>query len=120
MEKIITCIICPHGCEIRVDGEPAANHVEQVEGCRCQRGHTYARQEFLSPCRILTASVRVAEPGRRMLPVRSSTPVPLESLLPCVAELKKLTVHAPVSYHQVIVSDILNTGADIVACMPLE
>jgi len=120
MEKMITCIICPHGCEIRVKGAPDANHIEQIEGCRCQRGHTYARQEFLSPSRILTASVRVAEPGRRMLPVRSLTPVPLKLLLPCVAEIKKLIVHAPVYYHQVILSDILNTGADIVACMPLE
>ena len=118
--KKVACIICPHGCAISVSGEPKENRVDRIEGYRCQRGQEYARQEFLFPTRILTASVRVTEPGRRMLPVRSSAPVPLELLFPCMAEIKKQTVHAPVSLHQVVVRDILDTGADIVACMPLE
>ena len=120
MKKNVACIICPHGCAISVTGEPKANRIDQIEGYRCPRGQEYARQEFLSPTRILTASVRMAEPGRRMLPVRSSAPVPLELLFSCMAEIRKQTVHAPVSHHQVIVRNILNTGADIVASMPLE
>jgi CxxC motif-containing protein len=116
MKKEIVCIICPEGCRITVEGE--GNQVNSTENSGCKRGEEYAINEFVSPCRILTTTVRV--PGRRMLPVRSSKPVPRELLLPCMAEIKKKTAEVPVWMHQVILPDILGTGIDVISCMPME
>lgn len=113
MEKQITCIICPVGCEITVCGE--GEHIDSIEGFSCKRGETYARTEFIHPVRILTSTVKMEGTREPLLPVRSSMPIAKELQLACIHELRKLTVHPPVARHQVLIANILNTGADIIA-----
>ena len=116
MEREIICTVCPQGCHILVEGEGA--HVESIKNYSCKRGYEYATTEFVNPCRILTTSVRVE--GRRMLPVRTSKPIPRELLMPCMSVIKEKSADVPVRMHQVIVTDILGTGTDVIACMPIE
>lgn len=118
MNTEIICVICPKGCRVRARGE--AGRVDEISGHQCARGEKYARSEFLDPRRLLTSSVRLLGPGRNMLPVRSSEPLPRDRLLECMAEIKKQRVGRPVTMHQVIIADILGTGVDMVACLPLE
>lgn len=119
MKKEVICIICPRGCHIQVEGEGGT--VTKIENNECKRGYEYAKSEFINPCRILTTSVRLeGNAPRKMLPVRSNKAIPKNMLLPCMAEVKKHTIKAPVSMYQVIIKDILGTGADMVACMPIE
>ncbi|MEA4848150.1 MAG: DUF1667 domain-containing protein [Clostridiaceae bacterium] len=119
MKKEIICIICPRGCHIQVEGK--GDVVERIENNQCQRGYEYAEAEFINPCRILTTSVKLeGVDQRKMLPVRSNKAIPKDMLLPCMVEVKKQVIKAPVSMHQVIIKDILGTGADMVACMPIE
>jgi CxxC motif-containing protein len=118
MNSIIICTLCPNGCRIEI----AAGGGQDVElaGYGCQRGRSFAEEECLAPKRILTASVQVSGAGRKMLPVRTTMPVPKDQLLACMEELGKISLDSPVAFHQVILHDILGTGADVVASMRLE
>ena len=111
--KNITCTVCPMGCEITVTGE--GERIERIEGYTCKRGEQYARDEFLHPVRIFTSSVRLTGGAEPLLPVRSSKPVPKELLLDCAKILRTVSVQAPVARGQVLVPNVLGTGADIIA-----
>ena len=112
-EKIITCITCPVGCSITVcaDGDKICS----ISGNACKRGEAYARDEFTHPIRILATSVKVCGADVPLVPVRSSKPVPKELLPDCMTEIKQIAAKAPICRYDVIIHDILGTGADIVA-----
>lgn len=112
-EKKITCIVCPIGCEITVCGE--GENITSIEGYTCKRGETYARNEFIHPVRILTSTAKIRGAAEPLVAVRSNKPVPKELLLDCMEEIKKLDLTAPIHRYDVLISNICNTGADIVA-----
>ena len=112
-EKIITCTRCPMGCTLTVretDGGLT------VTGNTCPRGEEYGRSEFICPVRTLTSTVRVLGGSEPLLPVRTDRPIPKDKLMDCMALIRALTVTAPVTTHQVLVENIADTGADLVAC----
>ena len=113
MEKEIICTVCPMGCHILVSGE--GERVDRVEGFGCKRGESYARSEFSHPVRILTSTVALRGAVEPLLPVRSSVPVPKELIPACMQVLREVSASAPVKRHDIIVADILGTGADIIA-----
>ncbi len=43
-EKLITCIVCPNGCNVTVKEQEGGELL--VEGFECKRGDKYARDEF--------------------------------------------------------------------------
>jgi len=112
MQKIFTCIICPVGCEICVTGINGT--IEKIEGNECKRGITYATDEFLNPKRILTTTVRLEGAKLPVVSVRSDKPLPKDKIFDCMAILKKTKVKAPVAMGQVVVENILETGANII------
>lgn len=118
MKKIIICTVCPNGCRIEADYTGEADLT--LTGQRCERGKAYARDECFSPKRTFTGSVRVTGAGRRMLPVRSSVPIPRPLLERCAEETRALSVAAPVACHQVLLPNVLGSGADLIASMTLE
>ena len=113
MKKEIVCTVCPRGCHITVEGEGEA--ISSLTGNGCQRGYTYAAAEFSHPVRILTTTVRLAGRTDTLLPVRSSVPVPKEKLFECMEVIRGAEAPVPVRQYDVIIPDILGTGADIVA-----
>ena len=115
MEKRdLICVSCPIGCAITVELDDNGQ-VISVTGNTCKRGDSYARQECTHHDRMLTSTVKV-EGGRLQVgPVKSSVPVPKEMLFDCMSEINKVTVKAPVKIGDVVLKNILNTGADIVA-----
>jgi CxxC motif-containing protein len=84
-----------------------------MEGNECDRGKEYARNEYFHPKRILTTVVKVSGADVPLVPVRSDKPLPKELLLQCMDLLKAITLEAPVSRYDVIIKDILGTGANI-------
>jgi len=140
MSKDLVCITCPLGCRLSVelgaDGEIA------VAGNRCPRGAVYAREEFFSPKRVVTASARAAfadistkaadgsqDLGRslgerssgaigasiRRVPVRSTAPFPKELVADLLREIYALTVGIPVKSGAILISNALGTGIDVIA-----
>ena len=54
--KVIRCIVCPTGCQIKAISK-GSDIV--FEGYTCNRGLEYAQQEYYEPKRILTTTIRV-------------------------------------------------------------
>ncbi len=109
----IVCIVCPNGCRMNVFVDEQ-NRVIRVENALCRNGRAYAENEVQCPRRSLTSTVKVKGGTYPLVSVRSSKPIPKEKLQEAVNELRLLELTAPVDFHQVVVSDILGTGADIV------
>lgn len=109
------CIGCPLGCRLEVDAEPGEQSVVEVRGFACRRGREYALQEHTAPRRIVTTTVAIAGARWGRLPVRSSAPAPKDKVLAICNALRDLRVSAPVAMGDIIVSNILNCGVDIIA-----
>ena len=77
MVKQFTCIECPVGCLLTVEGE--GKKIISVTGNSCPRGKAYAESEFTAPVRTVTSTVRAKNGG--MIPVRTSGGVPKEEVL---------------------------------------
>ncbi len=108
MRELI-CIVCPRGCHMRVDGEL------NVTGNFCPRGAQYAKAELTNPTRVVTSTVRLEGGAYRRCPVKTSVPIPKGLIPELMEELCRISAKAPVDVGDVLASDILGTGADIVA-----
>ena len=118
MKKTVTCTVCPNGCEIEVNYTTKEDAV--LTGYACKRGITYALDECFEPKRTFTASVRITGTDRRMLPVRTTAPIPKDLLLKAAEALNEITLEVPVKCGDVIVDNFLDTGVKLIAAMSLE
>lgn len=117
-KKTITCITCPSGCKIEV--EEVENGELTMTGYSCKRGIKYATSEFYHPSRILATTVRILDAMLPLLPVRSKEPVPKEQLFPIMDKLATLSVKAPIKVGDVVLTNVLETGVDVVATRSLD
>lgn len=116
--KEIICIVCPMGCQIEVCGDAAAGYT--VKGNACSRGEKYGIKELSDPTRVLTTTVRLNSRLHSRLPVRSDGPIPKDMIFPCMKHLNSIVMEAPVGIGTVIVENILDTGANIVAARSIR
>ena len=107
----LICINCPKGCEMEVS---AAGDKVSVAGNACPRGADYARAELTNPTRMVTGLVRVAG-MRKPLPVKTRTAVPKAKVDAVLFALHQATVQLPVKIGDVIISNVAETGVDVVA-----
>ena len=118
MKKIITCTVCPNGCEV------VATYTSKddltLEGYRCRRGIEYCTNECFDPKRTFTSSIAITGSNRRCMPVRTTAPIPKASLLDVAAAVHAMKLEAPIPCGQVVATDLCGTGVDLVACMTLE
>ncbi|MDD4084633.1 MAG: DUF1667 domain-containing protein [Acholeplasmataceae bacterium] len=112
-KRALTCIVCPKGCAMTATITDGL--MTELTGNSCPRGKKYAEEEILAPKRMLTSTVRVLNGELALLPVVSKSSLPKGRILACVEELRKITVLAPIAEGQVIVTNILGLGVDIVA-----
>ncbi len=118
IDKNIICTVCPVGCEIHVFGKNKENLV--VEGNKCKRGKAYSIDEVLMPKRVLTSTVAVRGGKVKRLPVKSKEGIAKEKLFDAMEIINKTTVSAPVVMGEVIISDILGTGIDIISSRNID
>jgi CxxC motif-containing protein len=109
----IICIICPLACRVSVavDGE---GRILEVTGFQCKKGKEYAVAEYRSPMRVLTMTVIAENSRHALLPVRTNRAIPREKLFDCIHYLAEKRVEPPLKAGDVIVRNVLNTGADII------
>lgn len=111
MIKEMVCIVCPMGCHLKIDTDTL-----EVTGNTCPRGPIYAKEELTAPKRVITSTVKIEGGIHNRLPVKTSTSIPKELNFKCMELLNDIVVKSPVKHGQVIIKNILGTGADIVAC----
>ena len=118
MIRKMTCIVCPNGCELEaeiVDGKCIS-----VSGNLCLKGAQYAAQEVEAPKRTIASSVAVKNGVLPLVSVRLNRAVPKEKLFEVMAEIRKLSLNAPVHTGDLIVENILGLGSDLIATKNVE
>ena len=111
--KELTCIGCPIGCSLTV--KLADGKVESVTGNECKIGIRYAQTECTNPTRMLTSVVKIRNGEINMLPVKTDKEIPKDIIFEAVNLLKGTVVDAPIEVGDIIVRDILGTGANFIA-----
>lgn len=115
MAKVITivCTNCPLGCRVSVERE--ADGSFKVSGNKCQRGYDFAVEEMTDPKRVLTTSVKVVDGEIPLVSVRTFPRIPKRLIPAAMEKIRKLRVRAPVRVGDVLVKDLLGTGAKLLA-----
>ena len=117
MNRTLTCIICPNGCELDVAWENEGGVPENitVTGNKCPRGVEYAEQELKNPMRTIASSVVLTGGTMPLVSVRVNGPIPKAKIMDVMEEIRKATVSAPVKIGDVVIADVLGLGVDVVA-----
>ena len=115
--RIIRCIVCPTGCEIKVLQDK--DRKITFEGYTCKRGLEYAQQEFYEPKRILTTTIRVENGFLPLVPVRTDKPILRDKLNEAMKLIADKKIKAPVKMGQILINNVLNTDANVIASRDL-
>jgi CxxC motif-containing protein len=112
-KKHFVCVICPIGCEIDVvhDG----SKIISTEGNKCEKSEEFVSQELIEPMRILTTTVRIQGSRWPVIPVRTDKSVPKRLFPRIMRQLRRIKLQAPVNILDVVVRDVLHTGANVIA-----
>ena len=113
MNRTLTCIICPNGCELEISYE--GDQVLSVTGNMCPTGAAYAEQEIKNPMRTIASSVKLEGGTMPLVSVRVNGPIPKAKIMDVMDVIRKTTVMAPVKIGDVIIADVLGLGCDVVA-----
>ena len=113
-EQEIICTGCPMGCRVMLTVGPDLS-IENLAGNQCKEGKKYVTAEFKHPVRVFTATVMTEGSRRRLLQVRTDSPVSKPHLKKLMRAVAKIKVKPPVKMGQEIVHDILGTGANLIA-----
>jgi len=115
--KDIRCIICPTGCLVHVEN---INGELIIEGHSCKRGEEYAREEFVSPKRILTTTMQIENGFLPLVPVRSDNPILKDKLEDALKQIARTKTKAPIKMGDVLIENILGLGINIIASRDLQ
>ncbi|NMM65415.1 DUF1667 domain-containing protein [Clostridium sp. P21] len=108
----LVCIGCPMGCQLQVKLE--GDKVIEVSGNTCKKGAEYGEKECTNPTRIVTSSVYVKDGNVDVVPVKTESDIPKGKIFDCVKALKGV-VKAPINIGDVVVTNIADTGVNIIA-----
>ena len=116
MKRELTCIVCPIGCQLSVTLENGV--VTEVTGNTCPRGKQYAIDECVSPVRTITTTARTTEGG--VIPVKTDRPIPKDLMFACMKEINSFIVTLPAHIGDIVIKNLLNTGANVVVTANME
>lgn len=112
MLREFTCIVCPNGCEITADHDDTTIH--SISGALCPKGEAYVKQELTEPKRTIATSVLVLGGELPLVSVRLTEAIPKAMIFDAVKEIQAITLQAPVTAGTVILSNLQNTGVDVI------
>ncbi|MBQ9784782.1 MAG: DUF1667 domain-containing protein [Clostridia bacterium] len=116
MKRNLTCIVCPMGCQMVAvieDGKVVA-----VTGNTCARGKQYAIDECTNPRRTVTSTVRTQSGG--VVAVKTNRTIPKSMVFDAMREINRVCVALPVCIGDVVIENLLGTGADVVITANME
>ncbi len=98
-----------------MEAEYSDREINGISGNLCDKGKDYVKKELFSPERGVTSSVNVKGGVLPLVSVKTSKPIPKNRIFELMDYIADIEVQAPIKTGDVIVKDILETGADIVA-----
>ena len=87
--------------------------VESVEGNFCKRGVTYANDECTNPKRTVTSTVRCK--SGEVVSVKTDRTVPKGMMFEVMAEINGMVAEDNLKIGDVVIENVCNTGANVVA-----
>lgn len=114
MKSTIICIVCPVSCPCEVEWTEEGG-VTKVENNLCKLAFEYVEGELFDPRRMLTTSVPVDGGNWPLVSVKTHVPIPKGQMLEAMEAIAGLRAEAPIKVGDVILADLLGTGADLVA-----
>jgi CxxC motif-containing protein len=107
-----TCIVCPIGCTLTV--MKAEDGCLTVTGNRCPKGEVYAREETLSPKRVVTAVVRTNSAAFPCIPVRTDSALPRALVSDLIKDLAGLSVTLPAARGTMLIENYRGSGVNVI------
>ena len=111
MLKVLTCIECPIGCEVKVQMDEN-DTILSVTGNACPRGKMYAQNEVVCPKRVVTSTVRAT--NGVLVPVKTDKPVKKSEMFEVMKKINQTTCDLPVKIGDILVENI-SDDANLVA-----
>lgn len=106
----MTCIVCPNGCRLTVNGE--GNEIK-VDGAQCKKGIEFAKTELTNPTRSLSTTVKTVFEDFPRLPVKTSGEIPKGKMLEAMKRIKTVCVTQRLHVGDIVLPDVF--GINIVA-----
>lgn len=113
MTTNLICIMCPMGCNLKV--EKNKNGLV-VSGNNCIRGQQFATEEISAPKRIVTSLIQT---DKGITSVKTSCPIPKKMIFKVMKEIDKIHVHSA-KIGDVVAKNVLGTGADIIVTKTIK
>ena len=111
MIRELTCIVCPKGCQLKVELDENKK-VLSVTGHTCKRGEVYANTECTAPMRTITTTAAVI--GGGVVPVKTDKTVPKEMMFAWMKVINQVRVSEDAKLGDIVIENILGTGANVV------
>ncbi|MCS7202392.1 MAG: DUF1667 domain-containing protein [Dictyoglomus sp.] len=115
MFKKLVCVQCPIGCKLNIEISGNDNSILKIDGNKCKRGIDYAQDEIKDPKRILTTSIKVVGGELPLVSVKTDKPISIKYIKIIMNILRSYEVKAPIKRGEIIIQNILDTKANIVA-----
>ena len=113
MKGEFICIVCPTSCP--VNAEWNETDLLSIDHAQCKLAWSFIRDEIFDPRRTVTTTVLVEGADLPLVSVKTDAPVPKQAVMEVMDLLAGVVVHAPVVIGDVIVSNVMGTGSNIVA-----
>lgn len=110
-KKDFICVICPKGCKISVEKTETGFN---IQGNKCPRGKDYVIMESTAPKRVITTTVKVDNGALPVTSVKTSKGIPKTDIFKLMNIINNTSIQSPCKIGDVIISDIGNTGADLI------
>jgi len=112
----IICLTCPLACRMRVFLD-ADGGIKKVTHYKCKRGKEFAAKEIKNPERVLTGTLKTNNIDKPLISFRTNNLIPKRYIKKCMRILAGVEINRPVKSCDVIISNILDSGVDIIATM---
>ena len=112
----LICTTCPRGCHLQVD----ENNGFKVTGNACKRGEVYGYNEVTNPKRVITSTVRTASAEYPRCPVKTSEAVPKAKMFEIMKLLDDIKLDVPIKCGDIVIKNVLDTGADFITCKDID
>jgi CxxC motif-containing protein len=115
--KELICIVCPNGCQLKVDieGEGKERRVTEVTGQLCDKGPPWAEQEVINPTRTISSSMLVENGNFALVSVKTDVSIPRDRIMDVMKAIKETRVRAPVNIGDRIIEGPAGTDCNIIA-----
>ncbi len=113
----MVCIVCPNGCRLQVSDD---NGKITVDGAKCKRGVAFAETELTCPMRSVTSSVKTTVAGYPVVSVRTDGEIPKQKIFDFISVLSKFTLDKKVPIGTILISNVLNTGVNVITTTDME